>query len=102
MKARSSSKRHCLWGNADDVAHRHQVCHKQVYGCISYNSAESSDIPQRYITKSGQEPTEGVRERAESCADQCANLPQCKERRRGVYPTCLKKPLFRHVALPTR
>jgi hypothetical protein len=56
MKANSSSKRRCLWGNADDVTHRHQVCHKQVYGRISYNSKELSDIPQRYITKSGHEP----------------------------------------------
>src|SRR5712691_9168250 len=55
-KARSSSKRRCLWGHADGVAHRHQVCHKQVYGRMRYNSEESSDIPQRYITKSGQEP----------------------------------------------
>src|SRR6266487_6803428 len=57
-KAISSSKRRGLRGNADGVAHRHQVCHKQVYGCIRYNSKESSDIPQRYITKSRQEPTE--------------------------------------------
>src|SRR2546422_4734832 len=57
MKGRSSSKRPYLWGNADDVAHRHQVCHKQVYGCLRYNNEESSDIPQRHITKSGQEPT---------------------------------------------
>src|SRR6266568_8627341 len=47
MKVRSSSKRPYLWGNADDVAHRHQVCHKQVYGCLRYNNEESSDIPQR-------------------------------------------------------
>src|SRR5712691_8257112 len=58
-KASSSSKRRCLWGNADGGAHRHQVCHKQVYGRIRYNSEESSDIPQRYITKSGQEPIHG-------------------------------------------
>src|SRR5207245_7432367 len=55
-KARSSSKRRGLWGNADGVAPRHQVCHKSVYGHMRYNSKESSDIPQRYITKSGHEP----------------------------------------------
>ena len=60
MKVRSSSKRPYLWGNADDVAHRHQVCHKQVYGCLRYNNEESSDIPQRHITKSGQEPLNGA------------------------------------------
>src|SRR6266849_1492108 len=61
MKVRSSSKRPYLWGNADGVAHRHQVCHKQVYGCLRYNNEESSDIPQRHITKSGQEPILCVR-----------------------------------------
>src|SRR5712691_11362572 len=60
-KASSSSKRPCLWGNTDDVAHRHQVCHKQVYGCMRYHSEESSDIPQRHITKSGQEPMNHVK-----------------------------------------
>src|SRR6266851_4344658 len=40
-KVSSSSKRRCLWGNADGVAHRHQVCHKQVYGCIRYELVAS-------------------------------------------------------------
>src|SRR5258706_1371870 len=43
-------------GQRHRVALKHQVYHKQVYGCTSYNSEESSDIPQRHITKSGQEP----------------------------------------------
>src|SRR5712691_5801251 len=43
-------------GQRHRVALKHQVCHKLVYGCISYNSEESADIPQRHITKSGQEP----------------------------------------------
>src|SRR6266849_297478 len=46
-----------LLGNADGVAHRHQVCYKQVYGCIRYSSEDLLDIPQRYITKSVQDST---------------------------------------------
>jgi hypothetical protein len=31
MKAVSSSRRSCLWGNAGHVDLRHQVCHTWVY-----------------------------------------------------------------------
>ena len=36
-KVLSSSRQRCLWGNAGDVDHKHEVGHKRVYGCIRYN-----------------------------------------------------------------
>ena len=37
MKAISSSKRRGVWGNAEDVAHRHQMWHEWIDGYINYN-----------------------------------------------------------------
>ena len=50
-------------------------------------------VPQRTRRWRGA-TAEGVSERAEMSADQCANLQQ---RREGVYTTFLKKPLNRKV-----